>query len=257
MKKIICIFSVILLLQAFVQPVEAADELHWYCIRNKANRQPPCPAEFSFISQHGGIFLDSAHGDTAQERVVYLTFDAGYENGNVARVLDALKEADAPAAFFVLKHFVKANGDLIERMLCEGHLVCNHTANHKNLARLSKAQTEQEIRELEDVFREQTGRELSHFFRPPEGSFSAEMLETVAEMGYKTVFWSLAYADWDNQNQPAPQKAMEILMTNIHNGAILLLHPTSKTNADILPRLIGELRAAGYRLGSLEEICAA
>ena len=250
------IIVALLFLSVFCVPISASGkECHWYCIRNKDHKQPPIPQEFAFVEECNAYFLDHKHSDEAKEKVVYLTFDAGYENGNVAKTLDVLKKENVPAAFFVLSHFVRANADLIERMITEGHLVCNHTARHTNLARASKTQITEEIKALEADYRDITGKELSPYFRPPEGSFSREMLECVAELGYKTVFWSFAYADWDNEKQPSPEKAFNTVMSNVHNGAVLLLHPTSKTNATILGDVITTLKAEGYRFGTLQELC--
>ncbi len=254
-KRIISVFLALLLL---VLPVSAADSAcHWYCIRTKAHRQPPIPPEFAFIEKLDGYFIDRVHGDGNADKVVYLTFDAGYENGNVAKTLDVLREKDVCAAFFVLSHLVSANGDIVQRMEREGHLVCNHTAHHKDLSRADNACIEQEIKALEKVYRDLTGKDMAHYFRPPEGSFSRRMMECVRDLGYKTVFWSFAYADWDNQKQPSADTAMRTVMDNVHNGAVLLLHPTSKTNVEILPRVIAALRAEGYRFGTLDELCAA
>lgn len=256
MKKLVRIGGALffVLLFCVLQISAAAQTHHWYCMRNKAHLPPPCAPEFAFIEECGGCFLDHHAGERG-DKVVYLTFDAGYENGNVARVLDTLEKTQTPAAFFVLKHFIQANPTLIERMLAQGHLVCNHTAHHPNLSEASAERIKQELGELEETYRALTGKELAPYFRPPEGSFSRELLLHVQSLGYKTVFWSFAYADWDNNKQPSPQKAMQCIMDNIHNGAVLLLHPTSQTNAEILPQIIEELRAQGYRFGSLEELC--
>ncbi len=239
-----------------ILPISASSPAcHWYCIRTKANRQPPIPPEYAFIEEHGGYFLDRAHGDGKEDKVVYLTFDAGYENGNVAKTLNVLREHEVSAAFFVLSHFVRANTDLIERMDKEGHLVCNHTASHANLSNASNDKIEAEIKGLEEVYRAQTGKEMAKYFRPPEGSFSRDMMQCVNALGYKTVFWSFAYADWDNNKQPSADKALRTVMDNMHNGAVILLHPTSSTNVEILPRVITDLRAMGYRFGTLDELC--
>ncbi len=230
-------------------------EYHWYFKKNDSHTQPPIPSEFSFIEDLDGIFIDHKHGDSEKERVIYLTFDAGYENGNVEKVLDALHEAGVPGAFFVLSHFVSACPDLVLRMEEEGHLICNHTAHHKNLSFASRSEIESEIKGLEDAVREVTGHEVARFFRPPEGSFSRPMLETVHELGYHTVFWSFAYADWDNAKQPDPKVALDKILAHLHNGAVILLHPTSATNAQILPQLICEAKKEGYRFGTLSELC--
>jgi len=230
-------------------------EMHWYCTRNKTNSQALCAPELRVAEEFGGVYIDHVHNDQNAERVVYLTFDAGYENGNVAKILNTLKEKEVPAAFFVLSHFVEKNAELVLRMQEEGHLICNHTAHHRNMARASREEIEREIKGLEESCESVLGTRPAPFFRPPEGSFSVDMLKAVQSMGYKTVFWSLAYADWDNEKQPDPEKALALLLANMHNGAVVLLHPTSATNATILPRLIDALRTEGYRFGSLDELC--
>ena len=229
----------------------------WYCMRNKAHKQPVFGNDLSFVEKYNGFYIDHVHNDANEEKVVYLTFDAGYENGNVAKTLDILHQTQTPGAFFVLKHLVNSEGELVKRMVAEGHAVCNHTATHKDLSVANEATIRAEIEELEKCYTELTGQEMPRYFRPPEGKFSESMLKTVSEIGYKTVFWSFAYADWDNAHQMAPQKAMQCVMDNIHNGAVILLHPTSATNVEILPRVIAELKAEGYRFGSLVELCGA
>lgn len=233
----------------------ATGTLNWYTVRNKAHKQPVFGADLSFVEEYGGFFIDHAHTSQEGDKVVYLTFDAGYENGNVAKTLDILKQKQVNAAFFVLKHLVSANGDLVLRMQNEGHLVCNHTAHHPDLSGASKERILRELEELEDDYRALTGKEMVKIFRPPQGKFSREMMKILSECGYKTVFWSFAYADWDNQNQPSAQKALQCIMDNVHNGAVILLHPTSATNVQVLPKVIDELCQQGYRFGSLEELC--
>ena len=155
----------------------------------------------------------------------------------------------------MLEHVVRSNSELIKRMKAEGHLICNHTANHPNLANAPKEKIAAELQQLEDAVTAVTGECCAPYFRPTEGSFSRAMLETVQELGYQTVFWSFAYADWDNQHQPAPRAALQKILANMHNGAVLLLHPTSETNAIILKELIDTLKNQGYRFGTLEELC--
>lgn len=232
----------------------ASAELHWYCMRQKAHRQAIAAPELRFVEEYGGYYIDHAHNEGSEEKVVYLTFDAGYENGNVEKILDTLKETQTPAAFFVLKHFVTANTALAKRMNDEGHLVCNHTATHPNLAKADRDKIAKELQALERACKE-NGIQTAPYFRPPEGSFSKEMLQEVQALGYKTVFWSFAYADWDNAKQPSEDVALRTVFDNLHNGAVILLHPTSATNAQILPRVIAELKAQGYRFGTLDELC--
>ncbi len=220
----------------------------WYCKREKEHRRPALDAELDYIHDAGGVYLG------ADEKVIYLTFDAGYENGNIARILDILKKHNAEGAFFVLENLIKREPALVTRMRDEGHLVCNHTAKHKDLTKLSGDQIKAELEALETLYEETIGGSLAPFFRPPEGKFSKESLEAVQELGYTTVFWSLAYADWDNAKQPSASSAIKLLTDNTHNGAIILLHPTSKTNADILDTLLTQWEAEGYRFGSLREL---
>ena len=245
-----CLFLSLFQLQAL------AGGRSWYCPKSVNGKQPKTPPDLGEALLHGAYYLDLRRGDGNGERVVYLTFDAGYENGNVARALDALAEKGVPAAFFVLKHFVKANGDLISRMGREGHLICNHTATHKNLSGAAREEIAGELEALALAV-EEAGENCSSYFRPPEGAYSLSMLDHVSSLGYRTVFWSVAYADWDNAKQMAPEKALSVLLSRIHNGAVILLHPTSATNAEILPSLIDALREQGYRFGTLDELCVA
>ena len=243
------------LLLCMLQLEASTGAISWYTVRNKAHKQPIFGRDLSIVEEYDGFFIDHKHANAEEERVVYLTFDAGYENGNVARVLDVLKEKNVRGAFFILKHLVVAEPGLVLRMKNEGHTVCNHTANHPDLSCADKETVNRELQELENCYLELTGTPLAGFFRPPEGKFSIELLKTVSELGYKSVFWSFAYADWDNDRQPSPQKALQCIMDNIHNGAVILLHPTSETNATVLPVVIDELRSQGYRFGTLEELC--
>ena len=244
-----------LLVLCTMQTVSASAATSWYVVRNKAHRQPIFSDELAVVREYNAYYIDQSHADGDADKVVYFTFDAGYENGNVAKILNILKEKEVNSAFFVLKHLIEANSDLILRMEREGHTVCNHTAHHPDLSAASKERISRELQELEESYFELTGKQMAKYFRPPEGKFSKDMLKSVSEMGYNTFFWSFAYADWDNERQPNPQKALQCIMDNIHNGAIILLHPTSQTNVEILPTVIDELRAQGYRFGTLEELC--
>lgn len=258
-KTVSLLLCCLLLFTLFGTPTFSAapSALHWYCIREKDHKQPRTPAELRFVEEYGGYHIDHRHGDDNPDKVVYLTFDAGYENGNVAKTLDILKEQEVPAAFFVLKHLVEDAPTLIKRMAEEGHFVCNHTAHHKDLSRSSKETVKNEILELEDAVKAVIGEGTKTYFRPPEGNFSREMLESVHALGYRTVFWSFAYADWDNDRQPKAEAAKEKILTNVHNGAVILLHPTSATNVQILGEVIEALKGEGYRFDTLDELCAA
>ena len=247
--------SIFLLIFALI-PTQyiSAEHCYWYVKRNSEHKQPLLDTNLSFIEEYGGVYVDKRYAKNSEEKVIYLTFDVGYENGNVTKILDAMKQEGVVGSFFILENVIKREGDLVLRMANEGHSVCNHTSNHPDLVGKSQEKCESEIKGLEDAYRELTGKELSKFFRPPEGSFDAQLLQRVQNMGYKTVFWSFAYADWDNSAQMGEDVALKKIMDNIHNGEIMLLHPTSATNAKIMPRLIKELKAQGYRFATLEEL---
>ncbi|MBE6599353.1 MAG: delta-lactam-biosynthetic de-N-acetylase [Ruminococcaceae bacterium] len=209
----------------------------------------------SFIEDHGGYFLDRTVSEN--EPVIYLTFDAGYEKGNVEKILDTLKAENVPGAFFILDNLITTNTDLVKRMAEEGHLVCNHTAKHHDMSSVTdKEAFARELAALEEIYKEYTGYDMAMYYRPPEGRFSETNLIHAEELGYKTIFWSFAYADWDNNRQMSREKAMDKVLSGTHNGEILLLHPTSATNAEILPSLIKEWKRMGYRFGTLDELTA-
>ena len=209
-----------------------------------------------FIKDYGGYYIDTRHADpNAEEKVIYLTFDAGYENGNVKKILDTLKAENVPGAFFVLEHLVVKHPELIQRMASEGHLVCNHTAKHHDMTKYHTADAFlEELHRLEDVCAESANVTVAPYYRPPEGRFSEENLRFANDAGYKTVFWSFGYVDWDNERQMSGADAMDKILGGLHNGEILLLHPTSATNAEIMGDLIRELKDRGYRFGTLDEL---
>ncbi len=227
----------------------------WYTPRAKDHRQPTFGPDLRAVEPYGGYYMDDRHTDPgAEDKVVYLTFDAGYENGNVEKVLDALAAEGATGAFFILGHLAEQHPDLVRRMADEGHLVCNHTYTHKNLCGAPEETVREELERLETACRDRAGVTVAKYFRPPEGTFDTAMLKAVQGMGYKTVFWSFAYADWDNQRQPDPAAARKKILNNLHNGAVILLHPTSATNAAILGDLLRDMKARGYRFGTLSEL---
>ena len=239
----------------FALSASAAKGQSWYCVRAKDNKQPRCDADMEYIEKFGGYYIDHTHGDDAEEKVVYLTFDAGYENGNVAKILDQMKAEDVKGTFFVLGNLIEKNGDLIQRMLDEGHTVANHTYSHSNMTKVASYEDFcAELQRLEVAFRSLTGEDMPKYYRPPEGVFDEKTMKYAQDAGYKTIFWSFAYADWDNNHQMSPERAKAKIMENIHNGAVILLHPTSETNALIMGEVIRDLKAAGYRFGSMDEL---
>ena len=197
----------------------------------------------------------AAYIGNTNEKVLYLTFDAGYENGCTAKILDTLKEKQVPAAFFLVGNYIRQSPDLVRRMVAEGHTVGNHTMHHYDMSRLSdKTAFSKELTDLEALYKETVGQELPKFYRPPQGIYSEENLKMAQELGYKTLFWSLAYVDWNNDAQPTREAAFAKLLPRTHNGAVVLLHSTSKTNAEILGELIDKWKEAGYRFGTLDEL---
>ena len=202
------------------------------------------------LSQYDAYFV----GDTSQ-KVIYLTFDCGYENGYTEQILDALKKHNAPAAFFVVGNMIETAPDIIRRMAEEGHIVGNHTYHHPDMSKISdQAAFQKELEDLASLYQETTGRELPRFYRPPQGKYSEENLRQAQALGYQTVFWSLAYVDWYVDNQPTAQQAYAKLLPRIHDGAIVLLHSTSRTNAEILDELLTKWEDMGYTFASLEDL---
>ena len=198
---------------------------------------------------------DAAYiGDTTQ-KVLYLTFDAGYENGCTEKILDVLKGQEVKAAFFLVGNYMEKNADLVRRMVQEGHIVGNHTMHHYDMSRLTdKNAFSKELQDLEGLYKEITGQDMPKYYRPPQGIYSEENLKMAQELGYKTVFWSLAYVDWNNDSQPTREEAFAKLLPRTHPGAVILLHSTSQTNAEILEELLQRCKEEGYRFGSLEEL---
>ncbi len=222
----------------------------WGLSFGPAGQAPSGPASSSQLAKYDGVYMGSP-----DEKVLYLTFDAGYENGYTADILDILKKHNVPAAFFLTGNYLEKNADLVRRMVDEGHIVGNHTYHHYDMSKLQTLQAfSGELEKLEGLFAEITGKQLPRFYRPPQGIYSEENLKMAQQLGYKTVFWSLAYADWDVKKQPTESFAMEKLTGRIHNGAILLLHSTSKTNAAILDRLLTELKQQGYTFRSIDSL---
>lgn len=259
MKKLLR--NMLLLLQSvllFSVSVVADGTAHsWYCAHVKDHVQPKAGADIAFVEEMGGYYIDHSHTDAnASDKVIYLTFDAGYENGNVEKILNVMRDEGITGAFFVLGNLIKSNPDLVLRMANEGHLVCNHTFRHKDMTTFSEDAFLEELHALEALYEDTTGQKMAAYYRPPEGKFDADNLRVAQENGYKTVFWSFAYPDWDNGKQMPHEKAKTIIMENIHNGEVMLLHPTSETNAAILGDVIRELKADGYRFGTLDELTA-
>ena len=191
------------------------------------------------------------------KKTIYLTFDCGYENGNTEPILDALKKHNAKATFFVVGHFLESAPDIVKRMEEEGHAVGNHTYHHPDMSSISDlASFQKEIDDVASLYQSITGKEVVKYYRPPQGKYSTENLKMAKELGYNTFFWSLAYVDWNVDNQPTKEEAFDKLLTRIHPGAIVLLHSTSKTNGEILDELLTKWEEMGYTFAPLSELIA-
>ena len=252
-KKSIAALVFISLFFSMGTNIFAKSNQHAWFIKRNGNSTPGFSGVSAIVDKYNGYYIDKNAVQNGK-KVLYLTFDAGYENGNITRILDVLKAENVPAAFFILDNLILKNEDLVVRMAYEGHLVCNHTKNHQNLSSCSADEIEKNLTDLEKIYEERTGKILDKFFRFPEGKFSESALKAVSDMGYKTIFWSFAYDDWDNGRQPNGEAAIKKILANTHNGAVILLHPTSKTNADILPKLISAWRQQGYSFGTLYDL---
>jgi len=221
----------------------------WGLKRNSGNQPPdPDPGAPELLKKYNSIYI----GDTSR-KVIYLTFDEGYENGYTGKILDVLKENKAKAAFFITGPYLKQNQELVRRMVEEGHIVGNHTIHHPSLPSLDDRQVEEEVLGLDRAFYEKFGKHMK-YLRPPKGEYSERTLAITSKLGYINVFWSFAYDDWYRDKIRGPQYAYDVVMKNLHNGAILLLHAVSKDNADALDKIIKDVKQQGYIIGTLDDI---
>ncbi len=204
------------------------------------------------LRQYGAAYM----GNTEEKRI-YLTFDAGYENGVTEKILDVLHKHQIPAAFFLVGNYLEQNPETVNRMVAEGHIVGNHTYHHYDMSKIShEASFRKELESLEELYEQVTGEKMRKYYRPPQGCYSEDNLKLAQEMEYHTVFWSLAYVDWINDKQPTAQEAFSKLIPRIHNGAVVLLHSTSQTNGQILDELLTRWEDLGYTFGTIEELFA-
>ena len=212
-----------------------------------------CPVGNATAEELAGY--DAAFVGDGSEPVLYLTFDAGYENGHTEVILDVLAKHEAPAAFFVVGTYIEQHPELVKRMAAEGHIVGNHTWHHWDMDRIGdRATFEQELADTAAAYERVTGEEMPKYYRPPRGVYAESNLKLAQALGYRTVFWSLAYVDWKQDEQPTREQAFEKLLGRVHNGAVVLLHSTSSTNAEILDELLTKWEEMGYRFGTLEEL---
>ena len=250
LSKVLCA-----LLAVFCGGVPAAaygstEKIMWYYRPTKDHSRPTVLDGSGMPDEYGALYLGAE-----DEKKIYLTFDAGYGNENVESILNTLKKHNATAAFFILPGIIKNSPELVMRMAEEGHTVCNHTSSHGDMSRITDIERfKAELTGLEELYRERTGHEMTKYFRPPEGSFSIKTLEFCKELGYTPVFWTFAYPDWDMKRQPDPAASVLKVLSGVHDGMVMLMHPMSRTNALILDEVLTTLENDGYTFGTLDEL---
>lgn len=226
----------------------SSKKIGWGIKRNDNNKQPDLGSENKkLIDTYDGI----AMGNNA-DKVVYLTFDEGYEAGYTEKILDILKQNEIKAAFFITGHYLNSKPELVKRMIDDGHIVGNHTVNHYSMPKLTDEKVETEVMNLHKSVYEKFGYEMK-YLRPPMGEFSQKSLAKIKNLGYTTVMWSFAYDDWDEKKQGKEEYAKEKILSNIHNGAVILLHANSVDNSNILDYCIKEIKNKGYEFKTLDE----
>lgn len=230
--------------------IETATDGNWGLSFQEEGQAPVANATFEELAQY-----DAYYAQNTQEKILYLTFDCGYENGNTGQILDTLKKHQVPATFFVVGTFIDSEPELIQRMVQEGHIVGNHTWHHPDMSQiLDLSSFQKELEDVENAYRQITGEEMMKFYRPPQGKYSETNLKYAQTLGYQTFFWSLAYVDWYENDQPSKEEAFEKLIGRIHPGAVVLLHNTSDTNAQILDELLEKWEEMGYCIRPLTEL---
>ena len=228
-----------------------AKDIGWGIPKKDAGATQPFPGgEYDEIVREN----DAYYIGSPDENAVYLTFDCGYENGNLPMILDALRDHDVPALFFLTGHFMVSEPELVIRMVNEGHIVGNHTYDHPNLTQVSQERFMHELVQAEEKFFEITGTQMAKYLRPPEGKFNQEMLDWASDAGYYTILWSLAYVDWYVDQQKGASHAHTQVMNRIHPGAIILLHSTSSDNAEAMDALLASVKEAGYEFKTLDDL---
>lgn len=228
--------------------ISSGEKISWGIKRNNNYEQPDVGNKNKeILEKNNGICLGNK-----EKRYIYLTFDEGYEAGYTPQILDTLKQNNVTATFFITAHYLNTEPELVKRMIDEGHIVGNHTVNHKSMPTLSEDKVKSEIMDLHKAVYEKFNYEMK-YIRPPMGEFSENTLYITNSLGYKTVMWSFAHCDWDEKNQPDEQKSKEMILNNLHNGEIMLLHANSKTNTNILDSVIKEIKNQNYEFKSIEQ----
>lgn len=256
-KKVLFIISsfIILIVAVFIftsnsQKTTPTSSNSWGLSFPESGKLPVGNATPEYLKKYNAFYS----GNT-DEKKVYLTFDAGYEAGYMDTILNALKNQNVKATFFIVGTYIRDNPELVKKMVADGHIVGNHTQSHPDMSKMSTLDDfKNQICPVEEKYKELTNKDMPKFYRPPQGIFSEINLEMANNLGYKTIFWSVAYVDWYKDKQPTKETAFNTLLPRIHPGAIILLHSTSKTNSEILEELIIKIKEAGYTFGTLDEL---
>ncbi len=249
-KKIIklLIFTMVMFTMFFTSTYFTSYASGWGFRKNSIHQVPEIGKYQQIIDGTNSFYVGP------NEKNVYLTFDAGYDNGVLSKILDTLKEKKISASFFITGDFVKRFPTLVKRIVDEGHIACNHSYSHKKITSMSCAQLADDLTKLEDAFYELTGTKMVKYFRPPEGEFDRSSLENLKSLGYKTIFWSIAYKDWDTKKQNGADYCVRTIMDNLHNGAIILMHSVSRSNQEALPIVIDKITLEGYTFKTVNEL---
>ena len=230
--------------------LNTAADGNWGLSFQEVGKPPVANASMDYLKK-----FDAYYAEDTDKKELFLTFDAGYENGHTAKILDTLKKHNVKATFFVVGNFIETSPDLVKRMVKEGHLVGNHTFTHPDMSEIATEEAfRQELSKLEDLYEKTTGKKMKKYYRPPQGKYSESNLKMAKEMGYHTIFWSLAYVDWYESDQPTREEALEKMVPRIHPGAIVLLHSTSATNAQVLDELLTKWEDKGYSFKRVDQL---
>lgn len=249
----VALIAAVLFLAAFYthrehNALETAGEItNWGLSFQKEGEPPVANATSEYLAQ-----FDSVYCMPGDSKTLYITFDAGFENGNTEPILDALKKHNVKATFFLVGNYLETQPDLVRRMVEEGHTVGNHTYSHPDMSKIGDLESfKNELQKNEALYKEVTGQDMPKLYRPPQGKFCESNLKMAKDLHYRTVFWSLAYVDWYENDQPTHEQAFNKLLPRVHPGAVVLLHSTSKTNGEILDELLGKWEEMGYQFGDL------
>lgn len=248
-KKFIKILTILCLFTISYCSITKVHAYGWGFTRNSDHSTPSIGSYESIIEGTNSYFV----GDTSK-KVLYLTFDAGYDNGVLEEIIQVLDEKNIKASFFITGDFINRFSDLVIKLEKSGHLLCNHSYSHKSINKMTKDEIKEDIEKLEKTYYDLTKKEIAKYFRPPKGDFDKESLMNVSNLGYKSIFWSMAHFDWDTNKQLSVEKTEKIVLDNLHNGAIILMHSVSISNARSLPNIIDKAIEQGYRFDLLTSL---